>query len=162
MRPEYFRRKFVAEGPPHQPVSICHSPLPPWPRGLGAPRATSELLVCSPVGMNDINDLAGIGAGRGARGTRCSAAPAAARQRRRPWFLVLQLGMNDINDLAGLAPAEGLEAQDVAPRRQRPDSAADQYLPAFSHARTRSPSHPSLILLRLFRWASCVVVVSMG
>jgi len=26
--------------------------------------------------------------------------------------------MNDINDLAGLAPAEGLEAQDVAPRRQ--------------------------------------------
>src|SRR5262245_23497225 len=66
--------------------------------------------------------------------------------------------MNDINDLAGLAPAEGLEAQDVAPRRQRPDSAAEQYLPAFSHARARSPSHPSLILLRLFRWASCVVV----
>src|SRR5215470_5019662 len=66
--------------------------------------------------------------------------------------------MNDINDLAGLAPAEGLEAQDVAPRRQRPDSAADQYLPAFSHARARSPSHPSLILLRLFRWASCIAI----
>jgi len=37
--------------------------------------------------------------------------------------------------LAGSAPAEGLEAQDVAPRRRRPDSAADKYLPAFSHAR---------------------------
>src|SRR5215831_17905352 len=66
---------------------------------------------------------------------------------------------NDIKHLARSMPADGLEAQDVAARGQRPDSAADQYLPAFSHARARSPSHPSLILLRLFRWASCVVVV---
>src|SRR5262249_22754467 len=59
-------------------------------------------------------------------------------------------------------PANGLEAQDVAPRRQRPDSAADQYLPAFSHARARSPSHPSLILLRLLRWASCCCLDGVG
>jgi len=43
--------------------------------------------------------------------------------------------MNDINDLAGLAPAEGLEAQDVAPRRHRPDSAESQ------HFRMRGPAN---------------------
>jgi len=57
--------------------------------------------------------------------------------------------MNDINDLSGLAPAEGLEAQDVAPRRQRPDS-ADQYLPAFSHARAQPTISALLDYLGIF------------